>query len=55
MTASEPSNLLPIQPAAFHILVALADGENTAVGPLADILIHFIIRGCCVSKAQSRG
>lgn len=28
MPASNPHDLLPLQPAAFHILVALADGEK---------------------------
>ncbi len=28
MPASNPRDLLPLQPAAFHILVALADGEK---------------------------
>jgi DNA-binding PadR family transcriptional regulator len=32
MAVSDPRDLLPLQPAAFHILLALADGEKHGYG-----------------------
>jgi DNA-binding PadR family transcriptional regulator len=34
---SDPGNLLPLTPAAFHILLALADGENHGYGIMKEV------------------
>ena len=36
-TAGSPDNLLPLSPAVFHILLALADGEKHGYGIMQEV------------------
>ncbi len=38
--AGEPARLLPLTPAVFHILLALADGERHGYGIMRDVEAH---------------
>lgn len=38
--AGEPARLLPLTPAVFHILLALADGERHGYGIMKDVEAH---------------
>ena len=37
MAGRDPSELLPLSPAAFHVLLALADGERHGYGIIKDV------------------
>jgi DNA-binding PadR family transcriptional regulator len=39
-TASSPKKSLPLTPAAFHILLALADGENHGYAIMREVAVH---------------
>jgi DNA-binding PadR family transcriptional regulator len=39
-TDSNPSSFLPLKPAAFHILLSLADGERHGYGIMQEVLFR---------------